>query len=102
MQSVSAWQYYVGLLILAVFLAVAAVKSYQMWEELHDVEEPDSPSDLLETFEEAHAAGEIDDEELERVRHRLQSAPSQSGAIVAPTPPEPEKTQPDRVDGPEP
>ena len=50
MHSVSAWQYYVGLLILAVLLAVATVKAYQMWEEIHDVEEPDSPSDLLEAF----------------------------------------------------
>ena len=42
-----------------------------MWEEIHDVEEPDSPTDLLESFEEAHAAGELDDEEFERVRRRL-------------------------------
>ena len=37
-----------------------------MWEDIHDVEEPDSPADLLATFEEAHAAGEMDDEEFER------------------------------------
>lgn len=95
MQSVNAWQYYVGLTILAVLLAVAVVKAYQMWEEIHDIEEPDSPTDLLEAFEEAHAAGELDDEELERVRHRLKGEPSPSKAIVAPTPPEPEKSEPD-------
>jgi hypothetical protein len=63
--------YYLGLGILLVLMVVALVKAYQMWEELHDVEEPDSPIDLLESFEEAHAAGELDDEELARVRQRL-------------------------------
>jgi hypothetical protein len=48
--------YYLGLGILLVLMVVALVKAYQMWEELHDVEEPDSPIDLLESFEEAHAA----------------------------------------------
>ena len=63
--------YYLGLGILLVLMVVALVKAYQMWEELHDVEEPDSPIDLLESFEEAHAAGELDDEEFARVRERL-------------------------------
>jgi uncharacterized membrane protein len=65
--------YYVGLAILVVLVVVALVKAFQMWEEIHDVEEPDSPTDLLESFEEAHAAGELDDEEFERVRRRLAS-----------------------------
>ena len=63
--------YYLGLGILLVLMVVAVVKAYQMWEELHDVEEPDSPIDLLESFEQAHAAGELDDEEFARVRERL-------------------------------
>jgi hypothetical protein len=75
MQSVSVWQYYLGLAILLILLTVAVVKSYGMWEEIHDVEEPDSPTDLLEAFEEAHAAGELDDAELERVRRRLAGTP---------------------------
>lgn len=52
-------------------MVVALVKAYQMWEELHDVEEPDSPTDLLESFEEARATGDLDDEEFERIRRRL-------------------------------
>ena len=63
--------YYVGLAILLVLMVLALVQAYRMWEEIHDVEEPDSPTDLLEAFEEAHAAGELDDEEFERVRRRL-------------------------------
>ncbi len=63
--------YYLGLGILVALMVVALVKAYRMWEELHDVEEPDSPTDLLASFEEAHDAGELDDEEFERVRQRL-------------------------------
>ena len=68
---VSPSYYYVGLGVLAVLMLVAGIKAYRMWEELHDVAEPDSPADLLEAFEEAHAAGELDDQEFERVRQRL-------------------------------
>ncbi len=63
---------YIGLALLAVLLVVALIKAYRVWEEIHDVEEPDSPADLLAAFKQAHAAGELDDEELERVRERLE------------------------------
>lgn len=56
--------YYVGLAILLVLMVLASVQAYKMWEEIHDVEEPDSPAELLEAFEEAHALGELDDEEF--------------------------------------
>jgi hypothetical protein len=68
---VSPSYYYVGLVVLVVLMLVALFKAYRMWEEIHDVAEPDTPADLLETFEEAHAAGELDDQEFERVRQRL-------------------------------
>jgi uncharacterized membrane protein len=68
---VSARYYYLGLAILMVLLLVALVKAYRTWEEIHEDEEPDSSRDLLEKFVEAHAAGEMDDEEFERVRQRL-------------------------------
>jgi hypothetical protein len=99
MHAVSPWQYYAGLTILTVLLVVALVKAYRMWEEIHDVEEPDSPTDLLETFEEAHAAGELDDEEFERVRRRLAHAPDQRADTPAATSADPEKSEPDRSQG---
>jgi uncharacterized membrane protein len=80
---VSLSYYYVGLGVLAVLMLIAGIKAYRMWEELHDVAEPDSPADLLETFQEAHAAGELDDQEFERVRHRL-AGPA---ASATPSPP---------------
>ncbi|MFI5461452.1 MAG: hypothetical protein ACHRXM_39125 [Isosphaerales bacterium] len=67
---------YIGLALLAVLLVVALVKAYRVWGEIHDVEEPDSPGDLLASFERAHAAGELDDEEFERVRDRLKHSPT--------------------------
>jgi uncharacterized membrane protein len=78
---VSTSQYYVGLAILLVLVALASVQAYRMWEEIHDVEEPDSPDDLLETFEEAHALGELDDEEFARVRRRLASPSADEGKM---------------------
>jgi uncharacterized membrane protein len=83
--SVSPTYYYVGLGLLAVLMVFALVKAYRVWEEIHDVEEPDSPADLLESFEEAHAAGELDDEEFERVRRQL-TDPARRGD-GSPTPP---------------
>jgi uncharacterized membrane protein len=63
--------YYVGLVLLSIILIVLLVHAYRVWEEIHDVEEPDSPSDLLDSFEQAHAEGELDAQELDRVRKLL-------------------------------
>jgi hypothetical protein len=90
---VSPSYYYVGLGVLVVLMLVAGIKAYRMWEELHDVAEPDSPADLLETFEEAHAAGELDDQEFERVRQRL-AGPAVGGSPAPPVIP-PEDDTPD-------
>jgi uncharacterized membrane protein len=68
---VSSQYYYVGLAILVLLMLLALVKAYREWQDFHDVDEPASPADLLESFEQAHAAGELDDEEFERVRQRL-------------------------------
>jgi hypothetical protein len=47
------------------------VIAHRAWAEAHEDVEPVSTEDLLASFEEARAAGEIDDEEYERVRKRL-------------------------------
>jgi uncharacterized membrane protein len=77
--------YYVGLAILLVLVLIASVQAYRMWEEIHDVEEPDSPAELLEAFEEAHASGELDDEEFARVRSRLAGPSADSDKAPSPT-----------------
>jgi uncharacterized membrane protein len=68
---ISPQYYYVGLALLIVMIVIALVKAYRVWEEIRDVEEPDSPADLLQSFEEARAAGELNEEEMERVRQQL-------------------------------
>jgi len=90
---VSASYYYVGLGVLGVLMLVAGIKAYRMWEEIHDVPEPDLPTDLLETFEEAHAAGELDDEEFERVRQRL-LGPADTGSPAPSVHPEMDEHDP--------
>jgi hypothetical protein len=58
----------------------------QVWGEIHDVEEPDSPGDLLASFQQAHADGELDDAELARLREQLSSAGA-LGAVKSGSPP---------------
>jgi len=72
--------YWIGVVLLVVFLVAALIKGYREWQEIHDVEEPDTPDDLLRSFREAHALGELDDEEFQRVQRRL----SASSAPVGP------------------
>lgn len=64
--------YYVGVVLLSILAIMLLIHAYRVWQEIHEVEEPDSPADLLESFEQAHAEGELDDQELERVRRLLQ------------------------------
>ncbi len=66
--------YYAGLTVIVAIVIGALIAAYRTWEEIHDIEEPDSPADLLQTFRQAHAEGEIDDQELERVRSLLGAA----------------------------
>jgi hypothetical protein len=63
--------YYIGLVLLTIAAIMLSIHAYRVWQEIHEEEEPDSPSDLLESFEQAHAEGELDEKELERVRRLL-------------------------------
>jgi hypothetical protein len=77
---------YIPLGLLTVLLAVLLFKAVQVWGEIHDVEEPDSPGDLLASFQQAHADGELDDAELARLREQLSSAGA-LGAVKSGSPP---------------
>ena len=65
---------YVPLALLAALLAASLLKAMRVWGEIHDVEEPDSPSDLLASFEQAHAEGALDDAEFARVSAQLRGS----------------------------
>lgn len=109
--------YYVGLGVVIFVLAITLVVAYRTWSEIRDVEEPDTPADILASFEQAHAEGDLDDRELERVRrllaggkefddcraadHRL-SAQGRSGAVSPDTERDPQvgAPAPPGADGP--
>ena len=63
--------YYAGLAVVTLVVVIAAIGFYRVWLEVREEEEPDSPDEVLESFRRAHAAGEIDDQELERVTRVL-------------------------------
>ncbi len=67
--------YYAGLAVVVVVVLIAAIGFYRVWLEVREEEEPDSPDVVLESFRRAHAAGEIDDQELERVTRVLAPGP---------------------------
>lgn len=79
--------YYVGLAVVLAIVIGTMIAFYRTWAEIHEDIEPDSPQDLLESFREAHAAGEIDDRELERVSQLLASGEAGAGAAGSPGPP---------------
>jgi len=77
-----------GTIVVIVALFVAVIVGWWYWREAHEEITPDAPEDLLASFEEAHAAGEIDDEEIKRLRAKLSSPsfphskkPSEGGKV---------------------
>jgi hypothetical protein len=94
--------YWIGLGLLVVVLLFGLYKGYREWQEIHDVEEPDSPEDLLRSFREAHALGELDDDEMRRVEERLSVRSAAAGSdnpVRLPASPRPSGVEP-RGEGP--
>jgi hypothetical protein len=71
--STATW-YNLGLAVVVVSAAIMAVIAYRAWAEAHEDLDPVSSQDLLASFDQARAAGELDDEEYDRVRKRIQDA----------------------------
>jgi len=71
-------KYYLGLLLIVVLLVMSTFWAYRAWSDVHEQEEPASPDELMEAFEEARAAGELDEQEYARVRERLRTQGSES------------------------
>jgi hypothetical protein len=68
--SPAAW-YNIGLAALLVVGVVAFVWAYRVWSEINEREDPATADELMEAFEEARAAGELEEEEYARVRERI-------------------------------
>jgi uncharacterized membrane protein len=71
--SPGAW-YNIGLVVVLLTLAFASYWAYQVWHEVNEEEEPATTEELLASFEQARAAGELDDEEYARVRKRIEES----------------------------
>jgi hypothetical protein len=69
--------YNLGLAVVLIALAVGGILAYRAWSGVHEDEETASTEELWQAFEQARAAGELDDEEYARVRQRFeQGGPS--------------------------
>jgi uncharacterized membrane protein len=77
------WAASVPLALLSVLLVLLLIKAYRERQDILDVEDPDTPEDLLRSFELAHQAGDLDDDEFDRVKQQLARA---SAGAFAPNP----------------
>jgi FtsZ-interacting cell division protein ZipA len=80
--AISTWEFlarrYLPIILLAIVLVALLIKAHRLWQEIHEVDEVVTTDELLDSLEQAHADGELDDEEIERVRMRLKSDPAES------------------------
>jgi uncharacterized membrane protein len=91
--SARAW-YNVGLAVVLLSLAVAFYWAYQMWSEVNEEVDPATADELMVSFDQARAAGELDEEEYAKVRKRIEQtgsagprADSPSSGKARPKPP---------------
>ena len=67
-------KYNVGLVLLLVALTAVSWWGYRVWHEINVDLKPASTDELLESFHQARAEGELDEEEYSRVRTRIEEA----------------------------
>lgn len=79
-QSATPPYYHVGLAALIVALIVGVVWAYRSWEEAHEELAPATKDELMEAFRQARREGELDDQELARIRSRLETDPTVGGS----------------------
>jgi hypothetical protein len=78
--SARAW-YNIGLAVVLLSLALAFYWAYQVWTEVNEEVDPATADELMASFDQARAAGELDDEEYAKVRKRIE----QTGSAGPPT-----------------
>jgi uncharacterized membrane protein len=70
-----AW-YNIGLAVVLLVLALAFYWAYQMWKEVNEEVDPATTDELMASFDQARAAGELDDEEYAKIRKRIEQTGS--------------------------
>jgi uncharacterized membrane protein len=73
--SARAW-YNIGLAVVFLVLALACYWAYQMWMEVNEEVDPATADELMASFDQARAAGDLDDEEYAKVRKRIEQTGS--------------------------
>lgn len=66
--------YNIGLVLVVLSLVVTSILAYRVWREMHEDIEPATVDELLEPFDGARAAGELDEVEYARLRQQIQNA----------------------------
>ncbi|WP_406694632.1 hypothetical protein V5E97_26580 [Singulisphaera sp. Ch08] len=79
--------WYIPLALFLMAMLVGLLMAYRLWQEMHEDDDPASDHERLSELEEAHFAGELDADELRRVRELLSRSNS-------PSPPEPLRRRP--------
>jgi uncharacterized membrane protein len=69
--SPEAW-YNLGLVVVILALVVSSILGYRAWQEAHEDTAPATSEELMASFEEARARGEIDEEEYAKIRERIE------------------------------
>jgi len=73
--SAQAW-YNIGLAVVLLVLALALYWAYQIWTEVNEEVDPATADELMASFDQARAAGDLDEEEYAKVRSRIEQAGS--------------------------
>jgi hypothetical protein len=66
--------YNLGLVLLLAGMGIAVVAAYRAWREINEDVEPATPEELLASFEQARADGELDEDEYARVRSEIEKS----------------------------
>jgi uncharacterized membrane protein len=74
--SARAW-YNIGLVVMLLILVLACYWAYEMWMEVNEEVDPATADELMASFDQARAAGELDDEEYAKVRKRIEQPGSE-------------------------
>jgi hypothetical protein len=78
-----AW-YNIGLTVVLLVLALAMYWAYQVWTEVNEEVDPATADELMASFDQALAAGELDQEEYAKVRKGIEQAASAAPRTGAP------------------
>jgi hypothetical protein len=77
---------YLPLLLLVVSILVGVPMAYRLWRETHGEDEPIRGADLLSDFEQAYAAGKMDEAEFRRIRDLVIGGKGEFGGKPRKTP----------------